>query len=134
MVVDFTNLELNKLNPIYLQIIRYFKMGIVSKTIHIGDEMPSRRVLSTMLSVNPNTVQKAYKQLEEEGLLISYAGSKSIVTYKEEHIMKMKEELIIQETYQYIKAIKHMGMDLEQILNLMNELWNHEYRGEDSYD
>ena len=131
MIVDFTKLELNKLSPIYLQIVRYIKMGIVSSSIENGDEMPSRRVLSTMLSVNPNTVQKAYKQLEEEELLISYAGSKSIVCFHKEQVRKIKEELIIDETYHYIQYIKGMGINLTEVKNLIEELWNKEIEGED---
>ncbi len=131
MIVDFTKLELNKLSPIYLQIVRFIKMGIVSNTIENGDEMPSRRVLSTMLSVNPNTVQKAYKQLEEEELLISYAGSKSILRFYEEQVRKIKEELIIHETYHYIQSIKGMGIHLTEVKALIEELWNKEFKGEE---
>ncbi|MDD2621069.1 MAG: GntR family transcriptional regulator, partial [Syntrophomonadaceae bacterium] len=44
-------------SPLYLQIIRHIKQGIVAETIQNQDEMPSRRVLSSLLGVNPNTVQ-----------------------------------------------------------------------------
>ena len=47
--------------PIYQQIIRYVKQGIAAGTIRDGEELPSRRVLSALLAVNPNTVQKAYR-------------------------------------------------------------------------
>ena len=47
--------------PIYQQIVKHIKSGIVSGTIISGDEVPSRRVLSALLGVNPNTIQKAYK-------------------------------------------------------------------------
>ena len=51
--------------PIYLQIVGYIKRGIVAGTIGNGAEMPSRRMLSALLGVNPNTVQKSYAMLEE---------------------------------------------------------------------
>ena len=51
--------------PIYQQIIRYVKQGIAAGTIRDGEELPSRRVLSALLAVNPNTVQKAYRMMEE---------------------------------------------------------------------
>ena len=57
--------------PIYQQIIRYVKQGIAAGTIRDGEELPSRRVLSALLAVNPNTVQKAYRMMEEEGLVES---------------------------------------------------------------
>ena len=49
--------------PIYLQIVKHIKSGIVSGTVVNGDEVPSRRVLSALLGVNPNTIQKAYLSL-----------------------------------------------------------------------
>lgn len=130
MVVDFSNLELNKLSPIYMQIIRFVKMGILSNTIPIGAEMPSRRVLSALLSVNPNTIQKAYKQLEEERLLLSFAGSKSLIDYRKEQLIKIREELVIDETHRYISSIKGMGMSLEEANHLISHLWDLERGGE----
>lgn len=130
MVVDFSNLELNKLSPIYMQIIRFVKMGILSNTIPIGAEMPSRRVLSALLSVNPNTIQKAYKQLEEERLLLSFAGSKSLIDYRKEQLTKIREELVIDETHRYISSIKGMGMSLEEANHLISHLWDVEREGE----
>ena len=65
--------------PIYQQIIRYVKQGIAAGTIRDGEELPSRRVLSALLAVNPNTVQKAYRMMEEEGLVESHTGAKSCV-------------------------------------------------------
>lgn len=130
MVVDFSNLELNKLSPIYMQIIRFVKMGILSNTIPIGAEMPSRRVLSALLSVNPNTIQKAYKQLEEERLLLSFAGSKSLIDYRKEQLTKIREELVIDETHRYISSIKGMGMSLEEANHLISHLWDVERGGE----
>ena len=62
-----------------MQIIKYLKQGVVSGAVADGDELPSRRVLSALLGLNPNTVQKACRMLEEEGLLVSHAGAKSCV-------------------------------------------------------
>ena len=60
--------------PIYLQIILWLKRGIASGQIRDGDELPSRRVLSARLGVNPNTVQKAYRLLEEEAHLLRHGA------------------------------------------------------------
>ena len=65
--------------PIYQQIIRYVKQGIAAGTIRDGEELPSRRVLSALLAVNPNTVQKDYRLVEEGGVVDSHTGSKSCV-------------------------------------------------------
>lgn len=65
--------------PIYPQIILFLKRGMGSGAIQDGDELPSRRTLSARLGVNPNTVQKSYHILEEEGLITSQSGAKSCV-------------------------------------------------------
>ena len=66
-MISFENFHSVDGVPIYLQMIRHVKQGLAAGTVQNGDELPSRRILSAMLAVNPNTVQKAYRQLEEEG-------------------------------------------------------------------
>lgn len=126
MIVDFTKLELNKLIPIYIQIIRHVKMEIVAGKALDGYEMPSRRVLSTLISVNPNTVQKAYRQMEEEGILLSYPGSKSVVVVNEEVTSKIRQELISDEVLSFINSAKSMGFDLDQAKGVLDRYWAYE--------
>ena len=78
-MISFNGLVLGTELPIYQQIVLYIKRGIAAGTILTGDELPSRRMLSALLGVNPNTIQKAYRLLEEEGLISSHAGAKSLV-------------------------------------------------------
>lgn len=79
-LVTFEGLRLEEGMPIYLQIIRYLERGIAAGTVRDGDELPSRRVLSARLGVNPNTIQKAFRALEEAGVITSRAGAKSEVS------------------------------------------------------
>ena len=58
-MLSFSGFRLEDGSPIYQQIIRYLEQGIAAGTIRDGDGLPSRRVLSAQLGVNPNTVQKA---------------------------------------------------------------------------
>lgn len=66
-MLSFSGFRLEDGSPIYQQIIRYLEQGIAAGTIRDGDGLPSRRVLSAQLGVNPNTVQKACRMLEEAG-------------------------------------------------------------------
>ena len=68
-MIDFSGFRAEDGSPIYVQLVRYVKRGVVSGAIGDGDELPSRRVVSALLGVNPNTVQKAYRALEDEGLI-----------------------------------------------------------------
>lgn len=76
--------------PIYLQIIRYIQQGLAAGTVRDGDELPSRRVVSALLAVNPNTVQKAFRLLEDEGLVTSRAGAKSFIQATPEQIAALR--------------------------------------------
>ena len=78
-MISFDSFVMEEGVPLYQQILLYVKRGIAGGTIQDGDELPSRRVLSALLGVNPNTVQKAYRLLEEEGLIQSRSGAKSCV-------------------------------------------------------
>ncbi len=109
--------------PIYLQIISYVKRGIVAGTIVDGDELPSRRVLSARLGINPNTVQKAFKTLEDEGLIISRSGAKSCVNVTPRVIKRLKEELLMDEVKNITDALKQMGITKDEALDLIAKNW-----------
>lgn len=110
--------------PIYLQIILFIKRGMVSGQIQPGDELPSRRVLSALLSVNPNTIQKAYRMLEEEGLVSSHAGAKSYVVLDEATLSKIRAELLENDARTLIDAMKQMGLSKDDALALIENHWN----------
>lgn len=113
-------------SPIYLQIIRFVKQGIVSGEIADGDELPSRRVLSAMLGLNPNTVQKACRLLEEEGLLESRAGAKSCVSVTDELRERVRSELVRSDAVAAASAFKRMGVPLEEALELVRRAYEEE--------
>lgn len=125
-MVNFTELNIDKLSPIYMQIIAFVKVGIVSGELQSGVEMPSRRMLSSLLGVNPNTIQKAYRMLEEEGLLISYLGSKSILSYEVEQWQRIKNELITEGTVRFLGMMKGMGLTKEATTTWVETLWEYE--------
>ena len=123
MILDFGGLRLVDGVPIYLQIIRYVKANIISGRTVNGDEMPSRRVLSALLGVNPNTIQKACRQLEEEGLIVSYAGAKSLISVDERKKQEILKEMGEEEARHFIRLMKAMGLSLEDAVKLLNGLW-----------
>ena len=110
--------------PISLQIVRYIKNGIVSGGIVNGDEVPSRRVLSALLGVNPNTAQKAYRLLEDEGLLESRAGAKSFIRATEETARRLRAELTAADAMAAVNRLKALGLTKEEALALIEAHWN----------
>lgn len=127
-MISFEAFIKNDRIPIYLQILLYVKRGILSGGIQRGDALPSRRMLSAMLGVNPNTVQKAYRILEEEGLVCSHSGAKSIIEFNEQSIRNIRRELLEEDMEHIISDWKQMGLSKEEAVELMSELWE---KGED---
>ncbi len=122
-MVSFDGFVLEDNVPIYLQIVGFIKRGMVAGTIHDGDELPSRRMLSALLGVNPNTVQKSCAMLEEEGLLRSRSGAKSFLVADEQAIRRLRREILGESLHGVIDAMKQMGMTLAEALEALEEHW-----------
>jgi GntR family transcriptional regulator len=110
--------------PIYLQIMRHIKSGIVAGSVKNGDELPSRRVLSSLLGVNPNTIQKAYKLLEDEGVIESHPGAKSYISVSGEKMESIHRELVEGEARSAVISVKKMGIGKDEALSLFSRLWD----------
>lgn len=123
-MISFDNFRMEDGSPIYLQIILYLKRGMVAGNIRNGDALPSRRNLSALLGVNPNTVQKAYHLLEEEGLILSQSGAKSVVALDEGKLLKIRTELLEGDIQSVVGALKQAGLSKEEALSLMDRYWD----------
>ena len=122
-MLSFDQLTLNGAQPIYVQIIRYIKQGIAAGTIANGEELPSRRAVSALLGVNPNTVQKAYRMLEEEGLLQSHAGAKSRIVVSEAVQAQVRGQLLRSDAAALVAAMQQMGVTKDEAMALLEALW-----------
>ncbi|MCR4710081.1 MAG: GntR family transcriptional regulator [Clostridiales bacterium] len=122
-MITFDDFKASGGMPIYMQILNYVKRGIIAGTINDGDELPSRRVLSARLGINPNTVQKAFKALEDEGLILSRSGAKSYVNVTKRVIERLKEELLMEDVRNITDALKQMGITKDEALNLIAKYW-----------
>lgn len=125
-MISFEQFQMDDSGPIYLQIIGFIKRGIVAGTIKDGDEMPSRRVLSALLGVNPNTVQKAYAMLEEQGIIHSHHGAKSVIVLGPGVKEGIREELLEQTVKTMISAMKQMGVSCQEATELLSKYWDWE--------
>jgi len=123
-MISFENFSMQDGSPIYLQILLYIKRGIIAGMISDGDELPSRRVLSALLGVNPNTVQKAYKMLEDEGLIQSRTGAKSCVAVTVAKLREIREELLEEDAKNAVASLKMMGVSKEEAHALIDKYWS----------
>jgi GntR family transcriptional regulator len=122
-MVSFDGFRIEDGSPIYLQILLFVKRGIVAGSIRNGDELPSRRVLSSLLGVNPNTVQKAYHLLEEECLIQSRAGAKSYVVLDKAKADRIRRELLEYHARSAINAMRQMGISKAEALSVIDKFW-----------
>ena len=125
-MIDFAGFAQTEGQPIYLQIMRYIKQGLAAGTIADGEELPSRRALSAFLTVNPNTVQKAYRLLEEEGLVQSHAGAKSFVCATREQRDALRREMTENELRGMVRDMKRLGLTAAEAALLVEKLYAEE--------
>ena len=123
-MISFEDFIMEDEGPIYLQIIRYIKRGIAAGTIRHLEELPSRRVLSAFLGVNPNTIQKAYRILEEEGLISSHSGAKSYIELDDAKAEAVRRQLLKSDTGDWVRAMKQMGLAKDAALELARQMWD----------
>lgn len=112
--------------PVYLQIINFIKRGAIAGTIQDGDELPSRRVLSALLGINPNTVQKAFHMLEEEHLMESRTGAKSCMTLPPDTLDALRREVLSDELRAMARTLRQLGISREEALRLIEQAWKEE--------
>ena len=122
-MISFDNFISQEGVPIYLQIVKHIKSGIVSGAVKNGDEVPSRRVLSALLGINPNTIQKAYKILEDDGLMESRSGAKSYMVFDESAVASVRSELLKNDAVAVVNSLKGMGLTKEEAVALIENYW-----------
>ncbi len=125
-MITFENFHSVEGVPIYLQMIRHVKEGLAAGQIADGDDRRPWRIVSATLAVNPNTVQKAYRQLEEEGLIQSRPGAGSHITAAPAQVEEIRRELFRREVQETVTAMKRMGLGREEAVELLRRLYDEE--------
>lgn len=114
-------MDFNDNLPIYIQIINLIKSNIVSEEICGGDKLPSVRELSKELKVNPNTVQRAYQELEREGLVFTQRGMGTFVTQDKDAIRKLKKIMATDIVNSFLSKMKKLGFAPSEIIDIISE-------------
>lgn len=109
--------------PIYEQIIDQTQRLIASGILKEGDQLPSVRVLSQELSVNPNTLQKAYSELERRGLCVSAPGNGRFVTADAFRLVGEGLKGQLEEIRLIAQELCAVGMPLEEVLAVVRNAY-----------
>jgi GntR family transcriptional regulator len=115
------SIAFNNRDPVYLQVVRYFKEEIATGRLRAGDEIPSRRELAAQLTINPNTVQKAYKEMEEQSLIVTEGNSPSRITSNVQVLSSVRKELIQEAVQTFVASIHKMNIPVEELLHIVKE-------------
>lgn len=107
--------------PIYLQIVEYVKVLIITGVALPGDKLFTVREMASVFGINPNTVQKAYQALEEEGIIKSERGSGNYITNDVSVIQRIQKELTGDLTDIYVRKMKSYGLGKTDIKRMLNE-------------
>ncbi len=112
--------------PFYRQIIDLVKGGIATGRLEPGDQLPTVRQLAVDLSINPNTVSRAYMELELTGLVATQMGSGTFVSNKRVEQDEMERQRILDELCQQLlsRATSH-GLTIDDILENLERRRNH---------
>ncbi|GAA0445061.1 MAG: GntR family transcriptional regulator [Bacillota bacterium] len=116
MKVNFNNRD-----PVYVQVVRHFKEQIATNKLEPGQEIPSRRELAGQLKINPNTVQRAYKEMEEQGLIYTERNLPSKITRDEEMLQSVREELLLEAVHAFIASVHSIQVPFDELVELLRE-------------
>lgn len=114
-------LVFNNETPIYMQIINQIKLWIFSGKYKMDDKLPSVRELASEINVNPNTIQRAFYELEKEGLIKTEKTIGRRVTTNQSLILKEKRKLAKAKTKQYVQDMVGLGISKEELIKYLKE-------------
>lgn len=114
-------MEFDKRIPIYQQLQDYFKLAFVRSEYQPGQSLPSRRELALSLNVNPNTVQRAFKEMEEAKLIITEPNVPSRVTDDLHIIHQLREQLLHEMVADFHTQLQDMNVNMEDAIRYLEK-------------
>ena len=109
------NVNFRDPRPIYEQVKEGFRQLILSGALAADEKMPSVRELAAGLAINPNTIQRAYRELEQEGYICSVPGRGSFVLERSEAAAARRKELL-GELDECVRQLRMLGMSEDEII------------------
>lgn len=105
--------------PIWSQLVEKIQMQIVSGIYKPGNRLPSVRELAAQANVNPNTMQKAFAELERSGLIVTQRTSGRTVTEDANMIQRIRINLAMEQVKLFLKSMKELGYTREQVIEFL---------------
>lgn len=110
--------------PVYEQLVEQVETFILKGILRPGDQMPSVRSLSLELSVNPNTVQKSYSELDFRGIIQSVPGKGCFVSEGAVRAIEKKKRSNLVSLRAQIDQLRLAGIGKDEIIELIDQIYN----------
>ena len=108
--------------PIYEQIIDRFQLLILNGALEPDTQLPSVRSLAVDLSINANTIQRAYTELERKGLIYSIKGRGNFVSAQRDMVIKQQDKLL-DDLREQLKLCKESGIHSTKVMDCIDEIF-----------
>ncbi len=118
--------------PVYEQIIEQLEKFVLKGILTADTQLPSVRSLSSTISINPNTIQKAYTELDRKGIIYSVPGRGCFITPEAKEILSQYKRDQLEDLIILIKELSLAGITKEQIIKCIDEIYNKEVIHHDS--
>ena len=118
--------DLSSDRPIYAQLVEIIEMQIVSGYYGPGAKLPSVRELAAEAAVNPNTMQKAFAELERSGLIITQRTNGRIVTENQELLNKVRQDLAENHVIDFSAKMRELGYGKKDAVSLVEKYYEEE--------
>lgn len=120
--VNLNNFQFNDNEPIYLQIVELIKRAIVLGELSQDDKLPSIREMSSILAVNPNTMQRAYSELERLGITYTKRGMGSFISKGKKDSKELKICMGIDISKKFLNDMKDIGIEKDEALEIVKNI------------
>lgn len=113
-------LNFNSPKPIYMQMVDEVKKALARGELSPGDKIPSHKERAQMSQVNPNTVQRAYQEMEREGLTETLRGQGTFIKNDPLMLLNIRSEMAEAAVQQFIEEMHGLGIELEEMERILH--------------
>jgi len=115
------DINFNAAYPIYEQVIEEIKKELVRGELRPGEKLPSQRKLAKKIEVNPNTVQRAYREMEQRGLVETKRGRGTFIKDDDQVMIEIRKDMAETAVKEFIDEMISLGFKQDDIVEKIND-------------
>lgn len=124
--------KLDQHRPIYQQIIDEFKRSIARGELKPGDRIPSQRELASMAHVNPNTVQRAYREMEQMRITETVRGQGTFIAGDAGLVVGIRQEMADRALVAFVQEMRALGYGCDEMVEMVRTTYGRVVEGEET--